>query len=342
MDEDIIFSGIVGLCLLIIGCGIGVTITIDDFRNAIFLSPRGVIIGLISQCIFMPACTYAMVLILDLPEIQAAGLILVGCAPGGGFSNLLTLWIGGDVSLSVTMTTASTIFASFMIPLNVELYLNRALSITQDIQMDWFGLYYSLAMILVGTALGMLLKHYQSHNTKLLSVVETTASVVGLTVLFGVFVWRAVMDSVEFFQSTTWKVAVGGFIIEPIALIFGLVFSWCAGLPRKVCQTISLETGLQNLMLVVALIELSFPEHQRDEAQQFPFMVSVAYFIWTLLALVIYRLDTLKEENNVIEELKEYDHISIEFTSSGPGAEEHSELTPVSSSVTLFHEGVCL
>ena len=118
---------------------------------------------------------------------------------------MFSFLLGGDLSLSVTMTTASTIFASFMIPLNVELYLNRALSITQDIQMDWFGLYYSLAMILVGTALGMLLKHHRSQSTKLLSVVELTASVVGLTVLFGVFVWRAVMDAVEFFQVCKFK-----------------------------------------------------------------------------------------------------------------------------------------
>ena len=97
--EDILFSAIVGCCLLIIGCGVGVTIIIDDFRNAIVHSPRGVVIGLISQCLFMvllfmkdevfffhnePFCTYLMAVILDLPELQAAGLILVGCAPGGG------------------------------------------------------------------------------------------------------------------------------------------------------------------------------------------------------------------------------------------------------------------
>jgi len=315
--EDILFSAIVGCCLLIIGCGVGVTIIIDDFRNAIVHSPRGVVIGLISQCLFMPFCTYLMAVILDLPELQAAGLILVGCAPGGGFSNLLTLWIGGDVSLSVTMTTASTIFASFMIPLNVELYLKQALSISQDIEMDWFGLYYSLGMILVGTALGMCIRHYRPNNTKLLWVVELSASIVGLTVLFGVFIWRAIVDAVSFFKSTTWKVALGGCLIEPIALVFGLTFSSCAGLPRKVCQTISLETGLQNLTIVVALIELSFPEHQRDEAQQFPFMVAIIYFFWTFVALAIFRLDTLPEKIEDTDDLEEKAYTKVDLGEAG-------------------------
>jgi len=315
--EDILFSAIVGCCLLIIGCGVGVTITIDDFRNAIIHSPRGVVIGLISQCLFMPFCTYIMAVILDLPELQAAGLILVGCAPGGGFSNLLTLWIDGDVSLSVTMTTASTVFASFMIPLNVEIYLNKALSISQDIKMDWFGLYYSLGMILVGTSLGMCIRHYRPNHATLLYVVELSASIVGLTVLFGVFIWRAIVDVVSFFESTTWKVAVGGCLVEPIALVFGLTFSWCAGLPRKVCQTISLETGLQNLTIVVALIELSFPEHQRDEAQQFPFMVAIIYFFWTFVALAIFRLDTLPEKTEDTDELEDKSYTKVDLGEAG-------------------------
>ena len=37
------------------------------------------------------------------------GLFATGCSPGGGASNIYSFLLGGDVSLSVTMTLISTI-----------------------------------------------------------------------------------------------------------------------------------------------------------------------------------------------------------------------------------------
>lgn len=37
----------------------------------------------------------------------ALGFFAAGCAPGGGSSNMYTLLLGGDVSLSVTLTLIS-------------------------------------------------------------------------------------------------------------------------------------------------------------------------------------------------------------------------------------------
>jgi bile acid:Na+ symporter, BASS family len=52
-----------------------------------------------------------------LPAVLAAGVVLVGCCPGGTASNLVTLLAGADVALSVTMTAVSTITAGVMTPL---------------------------------------------------------------------------------------------------------------------------------------------------------------------------------------------------------------------------------
>jgi len=45
------------------------------------------------------------------PDLQL-GLFITGCSPGGGASNIWTLTMGGNLDLSITMTTIST-FASF-------------------------------------------------------------------------------------------------------------------------------------------------------------------------------------------------------------------------------------
>jgi solute carrier family 10 (sodium/bile acid cotransporter), member 3/5 len=52
---------------------------------------------------------FAVVNALDLSGGLALGYFATGCAPGGGSSNMYTYLLGGDVSLSVTMTLVSII-----------------------------------------------------------------------------------------------------------------------------------------------------------------------------------------------------------------------------------------
>ncbi len=54
---------------------------------------------------------FSLVLLLRLETGVALGFFAMGCAPGGGASNIYTYLLNGDLSLSITMTTIST-FAS--------------------------------------------------------------------------------------------------------------------------------------------------------------------------------------------------------------------------------------
>jgi len=44
-------------------------------------------------------------------NLQCFGLLVMGVCPGGAVSNFWTLLFDGDVNLSITMTTVSTIAA---------------------------------------------------------------------------------------------------------------------------------------------------------------------------------------------------------------------------------------
>ena len=50
-------------------------------------------------------------MLLKLEAGLALGFFAMGCAPGGGASNIYTYLLNGDLSLSITMTLIST-FAS--------------------------------------------------------------------------------------------------------------------------------------------------------------------------------------------------------------------------------------
>ena len=101
--------GIIMFCM-------GLTLTLPDFTR-IAKRPWIVVIGAVLQYTIMPLAGWLIALTLQLPPELAAGVILVGCAPGGTASNVITYLSKGDTALSVTVTTVSTLLAPVMTPL---------------------------------------------------------------------------------------------------------------------------------------------------------------------------------------------------------------------------------
>ena len=67
--------------------------------------PYGILIGLTSQFVAVPALTYGMIRALKLAPNVAIGTLILACAPGGGLSNIWTFWSDGDLSLRYTLNT---------------------------------------------------------------------------------------------------------------------------------------------------------------------------------------------------------------------------------------------
>ena len=108
-------SGWTTWLLGIVMFGMGLTLRPVDFA-LVARRPLPVLIGVIAQFVIMPALAVAVTFLLGLPKEIAAGVILVGCAPGGTSSNVVSYLARGDVALSVTMTSVSTLLAPLITP----------------------------------------------------------------------------------------------------------------------------------------------------------------------------------------------------------------------------------
>lgn len=102
--------------LMIIMFGMGLTLTLPDFALVV-KRPLPVLLGVVFQYSIMPLLALGIAVLLQLPPALAAGLILVGCVPGGTSSNVVTYLARGDVALSVTMTSISTLLSPVLTPL---------------------------------------------------------------------------------------------------------------------------------------------------------------------------------------------------------------------------------
>lgn len=99
----------------IIMFGMGTTLNVSDFGRVAKM-PWPVLVGFVLQYTVMPFAGLAIALLFGFEPEVAAGVILVGSSPGGVASNLMTYLAGGNVALSVTMTSCSTLASPVMTP----------------------------------------------------------------------------------------------------------------------------------------------------------------------------------------------------------------------------------
>ncbi len=148
-------SIILGLIMLTMGC----TLSTEDFRLLV-KRPMDLFIGAVAQFFIMPLVAYAVSHLLGLNAFLTAGLVLVGCCPGGVSSNIMSFLCRGDVAYSVGMTTVSTLLAPVVTPLLV-LRLAGA-----EIEVDGWGMFQNILLVTVlpvalGVAFNYFLRHHQ-------------------------------------------------------------------------------------------------------------------------------------------------------------------------------------
>ena len=102
-----------GYFLGIVLFGMGLTLTLDDFKR-ILTQPLMVVVGTVAHFVIMPLVAVLLCWIFRLDGPLAVGVILVGCCPSGTSSNVMSYLSRGDVALDVSIGILSTLCAPFV------------------------------------------------------------------------------------------------------------------------------------------------------------------------------------------------------------------------------------
>ncbi len=108
----------------IIMFGMGTTLSLSDFRRVLTM-PHATLVGIALQFGVMPLTGLTLARAFGFSGEVGAGIVLVGAAPGGVASNVMTYLAGGNVALSVTMTAISTLLSPILTPLAMKLLAGR-------------------------------------------------------------------------------------------------------------------------------------------------------------------------------------------------------------------------
>lgn len=228
--------------------GMGLTLSLNDFR-VVFSRPKDVIVGCIAQFTIMPILAWLLTIVFQLPPELAIGVILVGCCPGGTSSNVITYLSGGDVALSVGMTSVSTILAPMLTPLLVWLFAGTYVDV------DIWAMFMSiLQVIIIPICIGLIVKRFVTFNETILKSVLPAFSTVAITLIVGAVV-----------SANAQKLLTCGFIVMLVVVLHNLLgyllgYLIAKGLKMdsKKSTAISIEVGMQNSGLACSLAAQHF------------------------------------------------------------------------------------
>jgi len=113
----------------IIMFGMGTTLSVGDFSRVLAM-PWPVVVGILLQYTVMPFVGFGLTKIFGFEAEVAAGVVLIGSAPGGVASNVINYLARCNVPLSVTMTAISTLLSPVMTPLTMKLLAGQYVEVS--------------------------------------------------------------------------------------------------------------------------------------------------------------------------------------------------------------------
>lgn len=232
----------------IIMFGMGMTMTVDDFKG-VLQSPKAVVIGVVAQFVVMPGLAYLLCQLFQLPPEIAIGVILVGCCPGGTASNVITYMAKGNTALSVACTSVSTLLAPLLTPAIFYLLASQWIEINAVSMLGSI-----LQVVLFPIILGLIVRSVLKQKVDAYIQVMPLISVIAIVAIVAAIIGGSKAQILE----------SGLLILGVVALHNGLGYLlgfWASRLfklPYADSKAIAIEVGMQNSGLGVALAAVHF------------------------------------------------------------------------------------
>jgi len=248
---------ILNLTLAMMVLGLALDIHPRNFLK-VFKAPKAPVIGLAAQFLLLPAFTCGLTLLLNLPAGIELGMILVAACPGGALSNFITHLSGGNTALSISITAISSTLAIVMLPINFVFWASLnpvANELLLNINVSGVDIAQSLLVVLAAPlALGFLMQHHMPNLSKRLHTILKYVSLFALVM----FIFLAVFKNYEHFIAQFWLLFIAVLAHNMLAMGTGYAAASFGKLPQADKKAITLEVGMQNSALAIAIVFTQF------------------------------------------------------------------------------------
>jgi len=234
------------LAVMMFSLGLGLTIA--DFRNVMH-HPKAFAVGAGAQFVLLPCIAFLIVQIFALSPEMAIGLMILSLCPGGPTSNLMTRFAHGDVALSISVNGVSSFASLFTMPLLVSFAVSHFLG-AEAPPIDLGSLGLSMFMLTtLPVAVGMATRHFAAGVADVLDgPMRKLASLLLL-----VFVVGTLTTNWSLFVRSLPTLGPSVILLGCSLILLGLAISRLAALSTAQATAISIDTGIQNAALGIAV-----------------------------------------------------------------------------------------
>lgn len=244
--------------MLLMGCELKFEIV-----RSYLLRPMAPAAGMFCQYVCMPLMAYVIGYFFLSDDIYARyGLILIGCSPGGSFSNFWAAIWGGDLDLSVTMTFCSTVASFGFTTFWVWLFGRYVLNADKPIDLPYLQLFLSLVSLVVPVFIGLLITYKRPDlSAKLVKLSRPFFMVMMLIVTT-----MGTYANLFFFSVVSWYHLVAPACLGVCGYVVGILFASLLCLKKEQIIALSLETAIQNAGIAIMILQSNLASPYGDMA----------------------------------------------------------------------------
>lgn len=256
MDAQFATTVSLPIALMIIMFGLGLSLTVDDFKRVVRF-PKPVFMGLLCQMLILPTVAVGLCYFFSLSPAFAIGLMVLAASPGGATSNIFSHLAKGDVALNLTLTAINSILAAVALPLftmlAMTLFADNS-STNQTIGIQPSKMIEVVFLIMIPTSLGMFSR---IKWPKIVDKLEKPTKIFSILILVAIIV-ATVSREHRLIIANLAQVGWAVLSFNIISLALGYFMPRLAGIPYRQSIAITFEVGIHNgtLALYVALAVL--------------------------------------------------------------------------------------
>jgi BASS family bile acid:Na+ symporter len=259
--ENSIFAVLLPLVLGIIMFGLGLSLTIEDFKR-IILYPKAVFIGLFCQMLVLPVLCFIIATSLNLSPVIAVGLMLLSASPGGATANLYSHLANGDVALNVSLTAINSVLTLFTLPFIVNFSINYFMKSNEVVPMQIKDVIEVFSIVLIPVACGMMLKSKLPPRSER---IEKYGKIIPAVFLIAIITGAIIKERGKIASSIE-QIGLAVLALNVISMTIGYYTPKLFKLEKKQAIAIGMEIGIHNCMLAMFIAgsvlkndEMTFP-----------------------------------------------------------------------------------
>ena len=242
------------LALAFIMLTLGLGLTVGDFAR-LARQPKDFFVGAVSQIVLLPVVGFILVTVWPVAPEIAIGVMIIAAAPGGVTSNLLTAYGRGDVALSISLTAVISLLSVLTIPFIVvfsyEQFIGEAVGGNVSVARTAVSVF---LIVTVPVLAGLAIRRYaEAFATRVEPAARRVCAGLFVLVLAGAIIQER--DNIVDFYAQAGPITLALNVVM-LALAWLLASLFGSGVRQRI--TISIECGLQNGTLAIAVATLLF------------------------------------------------------------------------------------